>query len=88
MPAWPIFVRSEEDDLLGPRPSTLSWRDNLFWDLPSHLLLLECIPISKRGLRSNIRVQTFALTEDNKKQNEYNNKEDKGKYEEWYLDKG
>ena len=60
MPAWLIFVRSEEDDPLRPQPSTLSWRDHLFWDLPSHLLLLGRIPISKWGLRPNIRVQAFA----------------------------
>ena len=62
MPAWLTFVRSKEDDPLGPRPSTLSWHDHLFWDLPSHLLLLGCIPISKWGLRPNIRVQTFSPT--------------------------
>ena len=62
MPAWLIFVRSREDDLLGPRPSTLSWRDHLFWDFSSHLLLLGRIPISKWGLRPNIRVQDFAPT--------------------------
>ena len=33
--------------LLGPRPYTLSRHDYLFWGLPSHLLLLERIPISK-----------------------------------------
>ena len=42
-----IFVRFEEGNLLGPQPSTLSLRDYLFWGLPSHLLLLERIPISK-----------------------------------------
>ena len=42
-----IFVWSEEGNLLGPQPSALSLRDFLFWGLPSHLLLLECIPISK-----------------------------------------
>ena len=62
MLAWLVFFRSEEDDILGPRPSTLSWRDHLFWDLPSHLLLLGRIPISKWGLKPNIRVQVFALT--------------------------
>ena len=62
MSAWLVFVRSEEDDLLGPRPSTLSWRNHLFWDFSSHLLLLRCIPICKWGLRPNIRIQAFALT--------------------------
>ena len=47
MPARLIFVRFEEGDLLQPRPSTLSWRDYLFWDLPSHLLFLGRISISK-----------------------------------------
>ena len=42
-----IFVRSEEGNLLGPQPSTLSLRDYLFWGLPSHLLLLGRIPISR-----------------------------------------
>ena len=63
MLAWLTFVRSEEDDPLAPRPSTLSWRDHLFWDLPSRLLLFGLIPIRKWGLRPNIRVQVFALTE-------------------------
>ena len=62
MPAWLIFIRSEEDDPLGPRPSTFSWRDHLFWDLPNLLLILGCILISKWGLRPNIRVQAFAPT--------------------------
>ena len=42
-----IFVRFEEGNLLGPQPSTVSLHDYLFWGLPSHLLLLERIPISK-----------------------------------------
>ena len=42
-----IFVRFEEGNLLGPQPSTFSLRNYLFWDLPSHLLLLERILISK-----------------------------------------
>ena len=42
-----IFIRSEEGNLLGPQPSTLSLRNYLFWGLPSHLLLLGHIPISK-----------------------------------------
>ena len=42
-----IFVRSEKCVLLGPRPSTLSRRDYLSWSLPSHLLILGHIPISK-----------------------------------------
>ena len=62
MLAWLIFVRSEEDDPLGPRLSTIFWRDHLFWDLPSRWLILGCIPISKWGLRPNIRVQVFAPT--------------------------
>ena len=62
MPAWLIFVRSEEDDPFGQWPSTHSWRDHLFWALPSRLLLLGRIPISKWGLRPNIRVQAFAPT--------------------------
>ena len=57
-----IFVRSEEGNLLGPQPSTLSLRDYLFWGLPSHLLLLGRIPISRQGLRSNIKIQAFART--------------------------
>ena len=51
-----IFVRSEEGNLLGPQPSTLSLRDYLFWGLPSHLLILGRIPISKQGLRPNIKI--------------------------------
>ena len=62
MIAWLTFVRSEENDPLRPRPSTLSWHDYRLWDLPSHLLLLGRIPISKWGLRPNIKVQAFALT--------------------------
>ena len=62
MPARLMFVRFEKDDPLGPRPSTLSWRDHPFWDLPSHLLILRCIPISKWGLRPNIRIRVFAFT--------------------------
>ena len=42
-----IFVWSEEGNLLEPQLSTLSLRDYLFWGLPSHLLLLEHIPINK-----------------------------------------
>ena len=42
-----IFVRFEEGNLLEPQPSTLSLLDYLFWDIPSHLLLLGRIPISK-----------------------------------------
>ena len=57
-----IFVWSKEDNLLGPQPSTLSLRDYLFQGLSSHLLLLECIPISKQGLRPNVQIQAFALT--------------------------
>ena len=44
-----IFVQSEESNLLRPQPSTLSLHDYLFWGLPSHLLLLGRIPISKQG---------------------------------------
>ena len=62
MPARLIFVRSEECNLLGPQPSTLSLHDYLFWGLPSHLLLLGHIPISKQGLRPNIQIQAFAPT--------------------------
>ena len=54
-----IFVRSKEVVLLGPRPSTLSCHDYLFWDLPNHLLILESIPISKQGLRPNIKNSSF-----------------------------
>ena len=57
-----IFVRSEEGNLLGPQPSTLSLRDYLFQGLPSHLLLLGRIPISKQGLRPNVQIQAFAPT--------------------------
>ena len=57
-----IFVWSEEGNLLGPQPSTLSLRDYLFWGLPSHLLLLKRIPISKQGLKPNIKIQAFAPT--------------------------
>ena len=57
-----IFVWSEEGNLLGPQPSTLSLRDYLFWGLPSHLLLLRRIPISKQGLKPNIKIQAFAPT--------------------------
>ena len=42
-----IFVRSKEGNLLRPQSSTLYLRDYLFWGLPSHLLLLGRIPISK-----------------------------------------
>ena len=58
-----IFVRSEEDNLLGPQPSTLSLRDYLFWGPLSHLLLLRRILISKQGLRPNIKIQAFAPTQ-------------------------
>ena len=57
-----IFVRSEEGNLLESQPSTLSLCDYLFQGLPSHLLLLGHIPISKQGLRSNIKIQAFAPT--------------------------
>ena len=57
-----IFVRSEEGNLLGPQPSTLSLRDYLFQGLPNHLLLLGRIPISKQGLRPNVQIQAFAPT--------------------------
>ena len=62
MPTWLIFVRSEEDDPLGLLPSTLSLHDHLLWGISSHLLLLGRIPISKWGLRPNIKVQAFAPT--------------------------
>ena len=42
-----MFVWSEEGNLLGLQPSTLSLRDYLFWGLPSYLLLLGRMPISK-----------------------------------------
>ena len=42
-----IFVQSEEGNLLRPQPSALSLRGYLFWGFRSHLLILECIPISK-----------------------------------------
>ena len=42
-----MFVRSEEGNLLRYQSSTLSLRDYLFWGLPSHLLLLGRMPISK-----------------------------------------
>ena len=57
-----IFVRSEEYNLLGSQPSTLSLHNYLFWGLPNHLLLLGHIPISKQGLRPNIQTQAFAPT--------------------------
>ena len=57
-----IFVRFEEGNLLGPQPSTLSLLDYLFWDIPSHLLLLGRIPISKQGSKPNIQIQIFAPT--------------------------
>ena len=57
-----IFIRSEEGNLLGPQPSTLSLRDYLFWGLPSYLLLLGRISISQQGLRSNVQIQAFAPT--------------------------
>ena len=57
-----ISVRFEEGNLLGPQPSTLSLRDYLFWGLPSNLLLLERIRISKQSLRPNIQIQAFAPT--------------------------
>ena len=57
-----IFVRFEEGNLLGPQPSTLSLRNYLLWGLRSHLPLLERIPISKQGLRPNIKIQAFAPT--------------------------
>ena len=57
-----IFVQSEEGNLLGPQPSTLSLRDYLFWGFPSHLLLLGRIPISKQGLRPNVQIRAFAPT--------------------------
>ena len=49
-----IFIWFEEGNLLEPQPSTLSICDYLFWGLPSHLLLLGHIPISKQGLRLNV----------------------------------
>ena len=55
-----IFVRSKEGNLLGPQPSALSLHDYLLWGLPSHLLLLGCIPVSKQGLRPNVQIQAFA----------------------------
>ena len=57
-----IFVQSEEGNLLEPQPSTLSLCDYLFWGLPSHLLLLGRIPISKQGLKLNVQIQAFAPT--------------------------
>ena len=57
-----IFVWSEEGNVLRPQPSTLSLCNYLFWGLPSHLLLLRRIPISKQGLRPNVQIQTFAPT--------------------------
>ena len=62
MPARLIFIRSEEGNLLGPQPSTLSLRNYLFWSLSSHLLLLRHILISKQGLRPNVQIQAFAST--------------------------
>ena len=62
MPARLLLVRSEEAVLLRPQSYTLSRHEYLLWGLPNHLLLLECIPISKQGLRPNIKVQTFAHT--------------------------
>ena len=54
-----IFFRSEEGALLEPQLSTLSERDYLLWNLPSHLLILRRILISKQDLRPNIKVQVF-----------------------------
>ena len=54
------FVRSEEDDPLGLVPFNISLYDHLLWGLSYHFLLLECILVSKWGLRPNIKVQVFA----------------------------
>ena len=54
------FVRSEEDNPLGPVPSNISLHDHPLWGLSKHLLLLGCILVGKWGLRPNIRVQVFA----------------------------
>ena len=59
MPARLIFFRSEEGALLEPQLSTLSECNYLFWNLLSHLLILQRILISKQGLRPNIKVQAF-----------------------------
>ena len=57
-----IFVRFEECNLLRPQPSTIFLRDYLFWSIPSHLLLLRHISISRQGLRPNIQIQAFVPT--------------------------
>ena len=62
MPTWLTFVRSEEDDPLGLLPLTLSLHDYLLWGFSSYFLLLGRIPISKWGLRPNIKVQAFVPT--------------------------
>ena len=60
-----IFIQSELP--LEPLSSTLSLRNYLFWGLPNHLLLLRRIPISKQGLRPNIKIQAFVPTINNEK---------------------
>ena len=57
---WLTFVRSKEDNPLGPVPSNISLHGYPLWSISKHLLLLGCILISKWGLRPNIRVQAFA----------------------------
>ena len=42
-----MFVWSEEGNLLGLQPSTISLRNYLFCGFFNHLLLFECIHISK-----------------------------------------
>ena len=59
---WLTFVRSEEDDPLGPLPSNLSLHDHPLRGLSNHLLLLGRILIGKWGLRPNTKVQAFAPT--------------------------
>ena len=45
-----IFVWSEEGNILGPQPSTLSLRNYLLWGLPSHLpLLRRAFPLANRA---------------------------------------
>ena len=57
---WLTFVRSEEDNPLGPVPLNISLHGYPLWGISKHLLLLRRILISKWGLRPNIRVQAFA----------------------------
>ena len=57
---WLTFVRSEEDNPLGPVSSNIFLHDHPLWGTSKHFLLLERILVSKRGLKPNIRAQAFA----------------------------